>query len=67
MKVTNLEQRYIELSNEIVSLLCTGKGECYVNQDRIVFPPKTVEKFNNLLSRRAEVYDLIEKEDNARN
>lgn len=62
-KLSKLEKRYVDLSNEIISLLVQGKGSSYANVDQIEFKPGTIVRMNELLSRRKEISDLIDDED----
>lgn len=61
-QLSKLEQRYIDLSNELVSIFSKGTGSCYGNQDLIRYEPGTLARVNELLSRRAEIDDLLREE-----
>lgn len=61
-QLSKLEQRYIDLSNELISIFAQGTGSCYSNSDLIQYKPGTLNKINELLSRRAEINDLLEVE-----
>lgn len=61
-QLSKLEQRYLDLSNELVSIFSKGTGSCYSNQDLIQYKPGTLNKINELLSRRAEIDDLLKEE-----
>lgn len=61
-QLSNLEKRYIDLSNELISIFAKGTGSCYSNMDLMQYKPGTLSKVNELLSRRAEINDLLEEE-----
>lgn len=61
-QLSNLEQRYVDLSNKLISIFAKGTGSCYGNADLIRYEPGTLSKINELLSRRAEINDLLEEE-----
>lgn len=61
-QLSDLEERYVNLSNELVSIFSKGTGSCYSNVDLIQYEPGTLNKINELLSRRAEINDLLEAE-----
>lgn len=61
-QLSDLEKRYVDLSNELVSIFSKGTGSCYSNVDFIQYEPGTLNKINELLSRRAEINDLLEAE-----
>lgn len=61
-QLSKLEQRYVNLSNELISIFAQGTGSCYMNMDMIQYKPGTLSKINELISRRAEINDLLEEE-----
>lgn len=54
-----LVERLYELSNEVINILCSGKGTAGDNKEIIEFPAGTLQKVNDLLSRRNEIIDLL--------
>lgn len=61
-QLSKLEQRYVDLSNELISIFAQGTGSCYTNVDMIKYKPGTLSKINELISRRAEINNLLEEE-----
>lgn len=57
-----LVERLYELNNEIINILCSGKGAAGDNKEILEFPVGTLQKVNDLLSRRNEVIDLLKDE-----
>lgn len=62
-QLSDLEKRYIDLSKELISIFAQGTGSCYSNMDLIRYEPGTLNKINELLSRRAEISGLLDEED----
>ena len=60
-QVNKLEKRYLELTHEILNLLVSGRACLEVNKDIIEYEPGTVEKVNELLSRRKEISNLLDE------
>lgn len=61
-QLSNLEKRYIDLSNELISMFAKGTGSCYSNMDLMQYEPNTLTKINDLLSRRNELSHLLDEE-----
>lgn len=61
-QLSNLEQRYIDLSNELISIFAQGTGSCGSNMDVMRYGPGTLTRINDLLSRRDEVSNLLDEE-----
>lgn len=56
-----IQNQLNKIHNELVQTLVTGKATCYVNLDRMDFPPGTVDKINTLLAKRNGLFDLEEQ------
>lgn len=66
-KLSKLEERYIELSYEALTLFTSGIGGRYTNMDIMKYKSGTLDKINNILSRRNEIGDLLKEEDEENN
>lgn len=61
-QLNKLERRYLDLTHEILNLLVSGRACLTVNKDVIEYKPGTVEKVNELLSRRKEISNLLDEQ-----
>lgn len=62
-KLSKLEQRYIDLTYEALTLFTSGTGGRYITMDIMKYESGTLDKINGILSRRIEIGDLLKEED----
>ena len=61
-QLSSLEKRWMDLTHEIMELFLSGEGCSGSNKDIISYKPGTIEKINELLARRSEISDLLDRE-----
>ena len=61
-RLSSLEKRWMDLIHEIMELFLSGEGCSGSNKDVITYKSGTIEKINELLTRRSEIGDLLDKE-----
>lgn len=62
-QLNKLEKRYLDLTHEILKLFLEGEGCQGTNQDVLKYKSGTIEKINDLLSRRTEISHLLDEKE----